>query len=134
MPLTLASIALYAILLVLLFRLRPRALGPVLGVALALSLIGLTWFTGVADATRPHADQWITRDPRWDRQCHTLASLTFVSVVTLMPLASLWLARPQTRDVLDQGIVVGIASVLAFFAGMVASLFVGIQDLACDTL
>ena len=126
--------ALYALVLLFLFRLRRPALGPLAGAAIALSLIGLAWHIGLTEAARPHVDRWIAHDPRWDRQCHTLGGLVFVSVATLAPLGALWIARGRTRDKLDQAIVLGIASVLAFLAAMFATLFVSIQHLACDSL
>ena len=121
-------------MLLLLFRLRRPALGPLLGLAIALVLTALAWYSGFAEAARPHVDRWIRYDPTWDRQCHTLGPLTFVPIVTLVPLVTLWLTRRQTKEVLDQAIVIGIASALAFFAAGVATLFVTVQHLACDTL
>ena len=125
---------LYALVLLLLFRLRPPAVGPVVGLTLALGLVTLAWVTGIAEATRPHVDRWIAHDPGWDRQCHTLDALTFVPIATLVPLAALWITRGRTKALFDQGVVLGISTVLGFFAAMVATLFVVIQHLACDSL
>ena len=126
----------YVLLAVIAYRRRPALALLVAGLFVVLATV-----VGTVSASLPHSHWNTSRFPvgspiHW--RCHTLQLVAFATVLAPVPLLAVaWLRKVRSsappRFIEELGMAAALTT-LAWFAAVLAMLWVFVQSLGCDTL